>query len=184
MNGESLLLFPELAEAGPAHTTGILPSQALQKCIESGYIFASSTISAAQIQPCSIDLRLSATAYRVRASFLAGQKSTVRRKLDQFAVHEFDISKPAVLERGCVYIVPLQEELNLPQGISGKANPKSTTGRLDIFTRLITDYGEKFEFVPAGYKGMLYAEIVPRTFSVLVREGARLNQLRLVRGWR
>ena len=97
-------------------------------------------------------------------------------------LHEIDLTRPAVLEKGCVYIVPLQEELNLPKDISGKVNPKSSTGRLDIFTRVITDYGRQFEFIPAGHKGKLYAEVVPRTFSILVRMGARLSQLRLSRG--
>ena len=97
-------------------------------------------------------------------------------------LHTIDLTRPAVLERGCVYIVPLQEELALPAHISGKANPKSSTGRLDIFTRLITDEGRQFEIVPAGYRGRLYAEVVPRTFSVVVRQGERLSQLRLFDG--
>ena len=97
-------------------------------------------------------------------------------------MHDISLSSPAVLEKGCVYIVPLLEEVRLPKDVSGKANPKSTTGRLDVFTRLITDYGSEFERVPTGYRGKLYVEIVPRTFSVLVSQGAKLNQLRLVRG--
>jgi len=97
-------------------------------------------------------------------------------------MHDIDISNPAVLEKGCVYIIPLLEELRLPRDISGKANPKSTTGRLDIFTRLITDYGDEFERVPPGYKGKLYVEVVPRTFSILVSQGMSLNQLRFLRG--
>ncbi|MDQ6664986.1 MAG: 2'-deoxycytidine 5'-triphosphate deaminase [Acidobacteriota bacterium] len=136
----------------------------------------------AQVQPSSIDLRLGSVASRVRASFLPSVNSTISRKLETQTLHEIDLSRPAVLEKGCVYIVKLKESLSLPPHISGKANPKSSTGRLDIFTRLITDYGRQFEFVPAGYKGPLYVEVVPRTFSVLVREGARLNQLRLMRG--
>ena len=100
----------------------------------------------------------------------------------QYRLHTIDLTRPAVLEKGCVYIVPLQEELALPAHISGKANPKSSTGRLDIFTRLITDEGRQFEIVPAGYRGRLYAEVVPRTFSVVVRQGERLSQLRLFQG--
>ncbi|MCU1259817.1 MAG: 2-deoxycytidine 5-triphosphate deaminase [Bryobacterales bacterium] len=176
-------LFPELVglpEIG--FKTGILPSQKLEELVAAGHISAATPVLAEQIQPSSIDLRLGAVAYRVRASFLPGENSTVARKLSDHKLHELDLSRPAVLEKGCVYIVPLQEELSLPPQISGKVNPKSSTGRLDIFTRLITDYGRQFEFVPAGYKGKLYAEIVPRTFSVLVREGARLSQLRLTRG--
>ncbi|HEY5648048.1 MAG TPA: 2'-deoxycytidine 5'-triphosphate deaminase, partial [Nitrospiria bacterium] len=127
-------------------------------------------------------LRLGPVAYRVRASFLPGKDATVMEGISGLVMHEIDLSSPAVMEKGCVYIVPLMEELNLPDEIFGKANPKSTTGRLDVFTRLITDYGEEFERVPAGYKGKLYAEVVPRTFSILVREGTKLNQLRLIDG--
>lgn len=163
-------------------TSGILPSQTLEAFVKAGYIFAGSPISADQIQPASVDLRLGPVAYRVRASFLSSETATVLEKVEQFKMHEIDLTRPSVLEKGCVYIVPLLEELNLPAHISGRANPKSTTGRLDIFTRLITDRGAEFERVVPGYKGNLYTEVVPRTFSVLVREGTRLNQLRLSRG--
>ncbi len=161
---------------------GILPSQMLAELAQAGSISASVPILAEQIQPSSIDLRLGSVAYRVRASFLPGEHSTVARKLSDHKLHELDLTRPVVLEKGCVYVVPLLEELSLPPDISGKVNPKSSTGRLDIFTRLITDFGRQFEFVPAGYHGKLYAEIVPRTFSILVQQGARLNQLRLTRG--
>jgi dCTP deaminase len=169
-------------EANASFTTGILPSHKIQELIDVGYIKAQRPIPGAQIQPASMDLRLGPVAYRVRASFLPGKDSTVHKRLDELLMHEIDLSKPAVLEKGCVYIVPLMEELTLPPKISGKANPKSTTGRLDIFTRLITDYGTEFERIKAGYKGKLYVEIVPRTFSVLVHEGTKLNQIRFVRG--
>jgi dCTP deaminase len=162
--------------------TGIIPSQKIGELIRDGFIHAAAPIDPAQIQPSSIDLRLGAVAYRVRASFLPSRESTVARKLADFTLHELDLTRPAVLEKGCVYIVPLMEELKLPPRISGKVNPKSSTGRLDIFTRAITDYGRQFEFVPAGYTGKLYAEVVPRTFSILVRQGARLSQLRLSHG--
>ena len=161
---------------------GVLPYQALEKMVASGAIRARNPILPEQIQPSSIDLRLGHEAYRVRASFLAAGSATVTSKLEQYRMHTVDLSRPAVLEKGCVYIVPLQEELSLPADISGKANPKSSTGRLDIFTRLITDEGRQFEIVPAGYKGRLYAEVVPRTFSVVVRQGERLSQLRLFQG--
>ncbi len=166
----------------PRYGTGILPDQKLRELVTAGQISAVNAILPRQIQPSSIDLRLGAMAYRVRASFLPGENSTVARKLEEHRLHEIDLRFPAVLEKGCVYIVPLQEELNLPRDISGKVNPKSSTGRLDIFTRLITDNGRQFEFIPAGYRGKLYAEVVPRTFSILVREGASLSQLRLTRG--
>jgi dCTP deaminase len=139
-------------------------------------------ISDDQIQPSSIDLRLGPTAYRVPASFLPGRFSTVAKKLEDLAIEELDISAPTILETSAVYIVLLHEALMLPESISGLANPKSSTGRLDIFVRLITDYGIAFEEVPPGYRGRLYAEIVPLTFRIVVREGTRLNQLRLRRG--
>jgi len=166
----------------PGQPSGVLPAQALEKLISSGAIRARSPIAQGQIQPSSLDLRLGSEAFRVRASFLAAGNATVTSKLEQYRLHTVDLTRPAVLEKGCVYIVPLQEELALPACVSGKANPKSSTGRLDIFTRLITDEGRQFEIVPAGYKGRLYAEVVPRTFSVVVREGERLSQLRLFQG--
>ena len=145
-------------------------------------IEAAADISEAQIQPASIDLRLGGTAFRVRASFLPGPEATVEHKIESFGMHQIDLSEGAVLEKGCVYIVPLIEHLRLGGETLGMANPKSSTGRLDIFTRLITDYATEFDRVKAGYKGPLYAEISPRAFSVVVRMGSRLNQLRLRRG--
>lgn len=176
------LLFPELLAQDVEYTTGLLPSQKLEELVEAGHIRASATICADQIQPSSIDLRLGPIAYRVRASFLPTVNSTVQKRLQDLKVAEIDVSHSAVLERDSVYIVPLLEELSLPDSISGTANPKSTTGRLDIFTRLITDYGNGFDNVRAGYRGRLYAEIVPLTFDIVIREGTRLNQLRLRRG--
>src|SRR3984957_1723748 len=161
---------------------GVLPLQALEKMVSSGQIRSRAPLLPEQMQPSSIDLRLGSEAFRVRASFLANGDSTITSKLEQYRLHTIDMTGPAVLEKGCVYIVPLQEELALPAHISGKANPKSSTGRLDIFTRLITDEGRQFELVPAGYHGRLYAEVVPRTFSVVVRQGDRLSQLRLFQG--
>jgi dCTP deaminase len=178
--------FPGLEAVGReralTHSTGILPCQLIEDLIGSRRVFAEPAIEPAQVQPASLDLRLGARAYRVRASFLPGKNSSVEAKISRYGMHELDLSQPAVLERGCVYIVPLAETLSLPADIWGMANPKSTTGRLDIFTRLITDNATEFERVPEGYKGKLYVEIVPRTFSVLVRAGMRLNQLRFVRG--
>ena len=183
MNRNIAGLFPELEKDLPAiHTTGILPSQRIEELIRSGAISApaNTPISANQIQPASIDLRLGPVAYRVRASFLPGEHTKVSTRVEELRMHEIDLTRPAVLERGCVYIVPLMEELHLPPEIFGKANPKSTTGRLDIFTRLITDYGTEFERVQVKYRGRLYVEIVPRTFSIVVHEGTKLNQLRFV----
>ena len=183
MTGDALTLFPELSlRDSDTLTKGILPVQRLEELVENGNIRASTPILENQIQPSSIDLRLSGVAYRVAASFLPTQYATVQQKLQDLLLEEVDLSNSALLKKGCVYIVPLQEELFLPDFISGRANPKSSTGRLDIFTRLITDYAAKFEDVRAGYKGKLYAEIAPLTFDVIVREGSRLNQLRLSRG--
>ncbi|MEP3116459.1 2'-deoxycytidine 5'-triphosphate deaminase [Nisaea sp.] len=163
-------------------TTGILPSQTIREMIKGGQIASDTPVIDGQIQPSSIDLRLGDEAYRVRASFLPGRNATVADRLETLAMHKIDLRDGAVLEKGCVYIVRLQESVSLPPKISGTANPKSSTGRLDIFTRLITDYGTEFESVPEGYAGPLYAEISPRTFSVLARTGSRLNQLRFRRG--
>ncbi len=167
---------------GQQPQNGILPVQHLQQAIHDGAISAAQPIIAEQLQPASLDLRLGIDAWRVQASFLPGSKMTVADKLAKFAMHKIDLLDGAVLERGCVYIVKLQELLALPRGVSAMANPKSSTGRLDIFTRLICDHATEFESVADGYKGPLYAEISPRTFSVLVRAGSRLSQLRLRQG--
>ncbi len=135
-----------------------------------------------QIQPASLDLRLGKVAYRVRASFLPGPQAKVSERIAALKLHEIDLSEGAVLETGCVYIVPLIESLALPRDLSASANPKSSTGRLDVFTRVIADNARGFDRIDAGYHGPLYAEISPRTFPVLVREGARLSQIRFRRG--
>ncbi len=174
-------LFPELEKDLRGFTPGVLPSQGIRELVKANMIIATIPIPEDQIQPASIDLRLGEVAYRVRASFLPGKDSPVMAKLNNLLMHEIDLSKPTVLEKGCVYIVPLIEELALPPSIYGRANPKSTTGRLDIFTRLITDHGAEFERIPAGYTGRLYAEIVPRAFSIVVHRGIKLNQVRFVK---
>jgi len=162
--------------------TGVLPSQTLRAMVAAGEITADSAIAPAQIQPASLDLRLGRVACRVRASFLAGARRRVTKRLAEFEMHRFDLTGGAVLEKGCVYVVPLMERLRLPSGIHAAANAKSSTGRLDLLTRLITDGGTEFDRIPAGYIGPLYAEICPRSFSVLVRPGMRLNQVRFGRG--
>ena len=161
---------------------GILPVQELNTCFEKGFISSATELAKGQVQPASLDLRLGKRAWRIQASFLPGVNQTVQDKIDKFAMYSLDLSDGAVLETGCVYIVELQERLALPLSLSGLANPKSSTGRLDVFTRLITDRALEFEAVAAGYNGALYAEISPRTFSVKVRQGSRLSQLRLRRG--
>ncbi|WP_172295528.1 2'-deoxycytidine 5'-triphosphate deaminase [Pseudoruegeria sp. HB172150] len=162
--------------------TGVLPSQEIEAMIASGVLAADPPIDPAQIQPASLDLRLGTRAYRVRASFLAGQGAKVADRLDEFTMHEIDLTNGAVLEKGCVYVVPLMERLALPEGIQAVANAKSSTGRLDLLTRTITDGGTEFDRILPGYVGPLYAEICPRSFSVLVRPGMRLNQIRFRRG--
>ncbi|MBL4750839.1 MAG: 2'-deoxycytidine 5'-triphosphate deaminase [Amylibacter sp.] len=161
---------------------GVLPSQAIQKMLDQGEITVMQPLSDGQIQPASLDLRLGAIAYRVRASFLTGKGNSVQSRLEDFKTHEIDLSNGAVLEKGCVYLIPLMEGLNLPTDITAVANAKSSTGRLDLFTRCITDNGIEFDRIEAGYQGPLYAEISPRSFSVLVRPGIRLNQIRFRRG--
>jgi dCTP deaminase len=165
------------------HSTGILPSHVLKRLIRSRReIVAAEDVEDAQIQPASLDLRLGSMAWRVRASFLPGPGATVRDKLAAVVMHEIDLTQGAVLETRCVYVVPLLESAELSSRVSGIANPKSSTGRLDVFTRLITDRGQAYDRLEAGYHGPLYAEISPRTFPILVRKGSRLNQLRVRRG--
>ncbi|MBK8176431.1 MAG: 2'-deoxycytidine 5'-triphosphate deaminase [Rhodospirillales bacterium] len=168
------------------HSTGLLPAQDLRALIRSHEVQSVDEIGEAQVQPASIDLRLGDEAWRVRASFLPGPEASVEERLAAFAMHRIDLSGGpgcgAVLEKGCVYVVPLLESLALKSRTSGIANPKSSIGRLDVFTRLITDRSAVFDQVAAGYKGRLYAEISPRTFSVVVRRGTSLSQLRLRRG--
>ncbi|MBD3766204.1 MAG: 2'-deoxycytidine 5'-triphosphate deaminase [Rhodobacterales bacterium] len=161
---------------------GVLPVQALRRLIAAGAIAADRPIEPGQLQPASLDLRLGDHAFRVRASFLAGHGRRVADRLDDFGMHRIDLGPGAVLEKGCVYVVPLMERLALPPGLTAAANAKSSTGRLDLLTRTITDHGVEFDRVPEGYAGPLYAEICPRSFSVLVRPGIRLNQLRLRAG--
>ena len=162
--------------------TGIIPSQHLRNMIARGEISGSPEIEKVQVQPASVDLRLGTRAYRVRASFLAGENRRVADRLAEFEMHQIDLSDGAVLEKGCVYVVPLMEALDLPGGVQAVANAKSSTGRLDLLTRTIVDGGTEFDRIPAGYKGPLYAEICPRSFSVLVRPGMRLNQIRFRAG--
>lgn len=159
----------------------MLPSQAIRKLIDEKRVRASNPIEDRQIQPASLDLRLGTRAYQLRASFLPCN-SPVEPKLADLKMAELDLSSSAVLAKGCVYLIPLIEELELPRHLGAKANPKSTTGRLDVFTRLITEGGTEFEHVPKGYKGPLYAEVMPRTFSVIVHPGLSLSQIRFIKG--
>ena len=176
-------LFPAPEPADTDRSTGLMPSQMLREAVAVGReILSPQPIGDEQIQPASIDLRLGEVAYRVRASFLPGARASVRDKLDLLSMHRIDLTQGAVLEKDCVYIVPLFEYVALRKRTAALANPKSSIGRLDVFARVITDHGTEFDRVREGYKGPLYAEISPRSFSILVRTGSSLVQLRIRRG--
>jgi dCTP deaminase len=156
---------------------GVLADRTISQMIETGEITATPAILDAQIQPASLDLRLGNRAWRVRASFLAGAGRNVDERLAEFEMHQIDLTDGAVLEKGCVYVVPLLERFALPAHIRGAASAKSSIGRLDLLTRVITDSGVEFDRVPAGYDGPLYVEICPRSFSVVAKTGQMLNQI-------
>ena len=163
--------------------TGILPDRDIAGLFRAGALSAARPLDDDQIQPASLDLRLGSTAYRVRASFLPGPDHTVSDKLERLKLHEMPLlEEGTVLETGCVYILPLMETVNLPDGVSASANPKSSTGRLDIFTRIMTDHGREFDKIADGYSGPLWIEVSPRTFPIVVRPGSRLSQIRFRRG--
>jgi dCTP deaminase len=175
---------PEIKAADTAAeaAAGILPSQAITALIAAGQVKLAEPLLPNQLQPASLDLRLGTIAYRIRASFLPGKGETVAAKLDDLKLHAIDLTRGAVLETGCVYVVPLLESLALPAALCAITNPKSSTGRLDVFTRVIADGVSAFDQIPAGYSGPLYAEICPQTFPVLVRRGSRLSQIRFRSG--
>jgi dCTP deaminase len=161
---------------------GVLPDRELMQIVREGAITAEGGILEDQVQPASLDLRLGKVAYRLRASFLPGKQLVADRLDESLVMHTLDLTKGAVLETGCVYLVPLLEKVKLPKDLSAAANPKSSTGRIDVFVRAVSDRARAFDGIPLGYQGELYAEISPRTFSVLARTGDRLLQLRVRRG--
>jgi dCTP deaminase len=165
-----------------ADQKGILPDHMIAALAAAGAILPAADFLPDQIQPASLDLRLGEVAYRVRASFLPGPSTTVAERIDELKLHEIALGDGAVLETNCVYIVPLIESLALPDDVAAAANPKSSTGRLDVFTRVIADETRGFDHIKPGYHGPLYAEISPRTFPILVREGSRLSQIRFRHG--
>ncbi len=175
---------PQVKTVRAAHKrpAGILPSQAIEALIAAGQVKIAEPLLEKQLQPASLDLRLGTVAYRVRASFLPGRGETVGTKLDDLQLHAISLSQGAVLETGCVYVAPLLESLALPADMSAATNPKSSTGRLDVFTRVIADGVSAFDQIPAGYAGQLFAEICPQTFPVVVRKGSRLSQIRFRAG--
>jgi dCTP deaminase len=176
------LVLPQIKTEAPQSETGILPRQRIAALIELNAVQLAQAAAPGQLQPASLDLRLGNRASRVRASFLPRPGETVATKLVQLELHHFDLTAGAVLETGCVYLVPLQESLDLPANLAAVTNPKSSTGRLDVFTRVIADGIGAFDMLPAGYRGPLYAEICPQTFPIIVRAGSRLSQIRFRAG--
>jgi dCTP deaminase len=162
--------------------SGVLVDAELKGLIGSGGISASTPVEKGQIQPASMDLRLGAKAYRIQASTLPGPRGTVRERIADLVMGEMDLTKPQLFERGAVYLVPLQEGLKLPRGVQGTCSPKSSTGRLDIFVRVLTDDTSIYDTVAEGYEGPLYLEISPLTFPIMARMGDKLTQLRLRNG--
>ena len=163
---------------------GVLPDHELRAAVADGWITAAVAPGDEQFQPASLDLRLGPVAYQLRASFLPFRES-VQDRLDgdgDLVIDRLSLAEGATLQRGSVYLVPLLESLALPPGVRGRSNPKSTTGRLDIFTRVITDRTPRFDEIAPGYRGSLYLEISPQSFPVRVHAGASLNQLRLLVG--
>jgi dCTP deaminase len=166
----------------PCGVEGVFPVQWLRKAVGEGIIESPwSKIPDANFQPASLDLRLGATAYRLRCSFLPGAL-TVEEKLAEFAMGDIDLRDGGILERNQPYLIPLVEEIHLPDGVHAKSNPRSSTGRLDIFTRVISDHSHQFDEVRSGYRGKLYLEVVSRSFTIKVKEKLSLNQLRLIKG--
>jgi dCTP deaminase len=169
--------------AGAGGPAGVLPSQRLREAVSGGWIVAGDwRIPRESIQPASVDLRLGEEAWALRCSFLPDSDSTVEQKVQDLAFEKIDLRDGATLERDRPYLIPLIEELRLPGEIRAKANPKSSTGRLDVFTRVLTDRSHRFDEISAGYNGRLFLEVVPRTFAIRVKTGLALNQVRLISG--
>ncbi len=168
--------------------SGILSYQLLKKAVQDGIVRSDAPFSEGQFQPASLDLRLGPKAYRLVSSFLPENKKVIERLHmpdiygSDLVMYEIDITQGGILEKGHVYLIPLKEELNLPRDIKGRANPKSTTGRLDIFARVITDSNPRFDDIAPGYRGRLFVEVMPRSFTIRVKEGLSLVQIRLVKG--
>ncbi|HMB75344.1 MAG TPA: 2'-deoxycytidine 5'-triphosphate deaminase [Kiloniellaceae bacterium] len=175
-------VLPIVEDEPRERQSGIWPTQQIKAAIEIGDIRAAEAVLPEQIQPASLDLRLGGVAYRVPASFLPGRHATVADKLKLFAEEKIDLEQGAVLQTGCVYLVPLMETIRFKKRVSGVANPKSSTGRLDVFARVITDYGMEFDRIPEKYSGPLWLEVAPRSFNVRLRRGSRLTQVRIKSG--
>jgi dCTP deaminase len=170
-----------------APSGGVLTDRDLRAAVDAGAIAAPVAFRDEQFQPASLDLRLGPAAYQLRASFLPYRQTVEQRLSDErvnsdLVIDRVSLEAGATLQRGSVYLVPLCESLALPGGVRGRSNPKSTTGRLDVFTRVITDGTPRFDEIPAGYRGPLYLEVSPQSFPVRVYAGGSLNQLRLLEG--
>ena len=161
--------------------SGYLANQSIELACHEGMIHSRVTLLASQFQPVSLDLRLGSHAHRIQSSFLP-ENDTVDTKLNEVKLYEIDLRDGGILEKGAIYLIPLLEELAFPENFQGRTNPKSSTGRLDMFTRVIVDHGHRFDEIPNGYKGKMYLEVIPRSFPVRVREGLQLNQLRIFQG--
>ena len=161
--------------------SGYLANQSIELACHEGLIHSRVTLLASQFQPVSLDLRLGSQAYRIQSSFLP-ENDTVATKLKEVKLYDVDLRDGGILEKGAIYLIPLLEEIDFPKSLYGRTNPKSSTGRLDMFTRVIVDYGHRFDEIPCGYKGKVYLEVIPRSFPVRVREGLQLNQLRIFMG--
>ena len=159
-----------------------MPAQRLRDALADGIVAADAPVPEGNVQPASLDLRLGGRAYALQCSFLPDRETSIEAKLEGLVLNEFDIGGGAVLERNRPYLIPLQERLRLPADLHARANPKSSTGRLDIFTRVISERNFRFDAVPAGYDGPLFLEVVSRSFAIRVHEGSSLNQIRIIQG--
>jgi len=170
--------------AEPGAAAGVFSAQSLRGAIDRGWISSrdGGLHEPGRIQPASLDLRLGDVAWRLRCSFLPDRNSTVEEKLRDLELEKIDLARGAFLERNRPYLIPLAEELRLPDHVRARTNPKSSTGRLDVFTRVITDRNSRFDEIRPGYGGRLYLEVVPRSFAIQVQQGLALNQLRLIAG--
>lgn len=153
----------------------------IKSLIDEKCIFSNKSINTHQLQPASLDLTISNTCYRIKASFIPNNRP-ISKIISELMLAKIDLSKEFLLERNCIYLCEINEKLKLPKEIKGKANPKSTTGRLDIFTRIITEHGSEYDFIDYNYKGKLYLEIIPQSFSIKIKNNISLNQIRFYKG--
>ena len=179
LNAKSLL--KKSLEKSLKGKSGYLADKSIELACHQGIIHAERTLLDSQFQPVSLDLRLGEVGYRIQCSFLP-ENENVETKMKDLALYEVDLRDGGILEKGAIYLIPLLEELNLPKNIFGRTNPKSSTGRLDMFTRVIIDKGHRFDEIRPGYQGKLYLEVISRSFPVRVKTGLTLNQLRLAQG--